>query len=185
MRSSRKLRIGIPAAGLLLFLLPFAAAGENGEAVSDRVIHKEVTVRATLDQVWQAWTTADGLAFVSPKSNVELRPGGPYEWFLHLEPDEQGKRGGEGARILEFTARERLVFDWTFPPSVPTLRYSGARTLVEVRFEDLGDGRVHVDFTQSGWKEGEDWDAGYAYFDEAWGFVLSRLKEHFEPQPAE
>jgi uncharacterized protein YndB with AHSA1/START domain len=179
------IRIGIVAAGLLLGLLAPGMAGEEGEAVSDRVIHKEVIVQATLDQVWHAWTTAEGLQFVSPESNVELRPGGPYEWFLHLEPDAHGKRGGQGARILEFTTGERLVFDWTFPPSVPTLRESGAKTRVEVRFEDLGDGTVHVDFMQSGWGEGEDWDAGYAYFDEAWGYVLNRLKEHFEPPPAE
>ncbi len=56
----------------------------------DRVLKKEVLIKAPLDEVWNAWTTVEGLRFVSPKSNVELRVDGPYEWFPHLEPDVLG-----------------------------------------------------------------------------------------------
>jgi hypothetical protein len=37
---------------------------------------------------------------------------------------------------------------------------------------------------QLGWRDGEDWDAGYAYFDAAWDHVLQRLEDSFDaPAP--
>ncbi len=150
-------------------------------AMSDvgRLLHKEVTVGAPIEEVWYAWTTEDGLKFISQQSNVRLEVGGPYEWFLDLEPDKQGKRGGEGAVIHAFLPPEMLAFSWTFPPSLPSLRSSGATTQVVVRFREI-EGGTHVDFRQFGWQEGEDWERGFDYFDEAWDYVLSRLKEHLE-----
>ena len=56
-------------------------------ADGDRILRKQVEVRAPLADVWNAWTTAEGLKFISAESRVELRIGGPYEWFLDLPPD--------------------------------------------------------------------------------------------------
>lgn len=61
---------------------------------------KEILVQAPLETVWHAWTTEEGLSFVSGKSNVDLEIGGRYEWFLDLEPDEQARRGSEGSKVL-------------------------------------------------------------------------------------
>ena len=49
-----------------------------------------------------------------------------------------------------------------------------------VYFEDIGGGQVRVRFSQSGWGEGKDWDQGFAYFDQAWGWVMEQLEAHFE-----
>ncbi len=166
------------------WILPLATLATATVAVASttepRILRKEVVVEASLEEVWDAWTTAEGLEFASAQSNVELRVGGPYEWFLQGEADERGKRGGEGCRILSYLPREMLAFDWTFPPTIPSLRYSGAKTQVVVRFDRVGEERTRVRFAQHGWQEGEDWEAGYAYFDEAWGWVLGQLKRHFE-----
>lgn len=166
----------LAVAGALALGLVLAA----GPPPAPRVLVKEVVVAAPVDAVWHALTTEEGLRFISERSRVELRPGGPYEWFLDLEPDANGRRGGEGAEILAFVPRERLEFTWTFPPAVPTLRLAKATTRAVVTLDDLGDGRTRVHFEQSGWKGGEDWDAGYAYFDRAWGVVLERLKAALE-----
>ncbi len=167
----------------LALLTLMSAAAADVTAAEPRILRKEVVVEASLDEVWAAWTTAEGLKFASPESRVELRVGGPYEWFLHLEADEKGKRGGESAQILSFLPKEMLAFDWTFPPSLPSLRYSGVKTQVVVLFDSLDEGRVRVRFAQHGWQDGEDWDAGYAYFDEAWSWVLGQLEAHFEGEP--
>ena len=50
-----------------------------------KVLSKEILVEAPIEEVWHAWTTAEGLRFVSAKSNVDLEIGGRYEWFLDLE----------------------------------------------------------------------------------------------------
>lgn len=144
-----------------------------------RELRKEITIAAPLDEVWKVWTEADALSFLSAHSNIELRIGGPYEWFLDLPADANGRRGGEGARVLAFLPGRMLAFDWCFPPDVPTLRSSQAKTQVVVLFDDTGTG-TRIRFAQIGWKEGEDWDAGYAYFDAAWDSVLTAMRNHLE-----
>jgi hypothetical protein len=93
--------------------------------------------------------------------------------------DKNGRRGTEGCKLLSYLPKEMISFEWNFPPKIPSLRYSDARTHVVIRFRDLGDGRVQVDFSQLGWQEGDDWDAGYDYFDKAWSWVLEQLGKRF------
>lgn len=153
-------------------------------AASERMLVKAVIVHASLDDVWHAWTTEDGLRFISAESNVELTRGGPYEWFIDLPPDENGKRGGEGAKVLAFLPKQMLAFSWTFPPSIPELRNAGETTQVVVRLTELSRNSVKVELSAHEWQEGEAWDAGFAYFDSAWEKVLGSLKTHFEQPPA-
>lgn len=149
---------------------------------SERMLIKEVTVRAPIGDVWHAWTTEEGLKFISEESKVELRRGGPYEWFLNGPADENGKRGGEGAQILAYLPKEMIAFSWTFPPDVPELRNANQTTQVVVKFNDQGDGTVHVRLTAHEWQDGEAWDAGFRYFDQAWAYVLASLKKHLETE---
>lgn len=144
-----------------------------------RELRKEITIAAPVEQVWAIWTDPEAMRFVSAESNIELRVGGPYEWFLDLPPDENGRRGGEGCRVLAFLPYRVLAFDWSFPPSVPSLRTSRAKTQVVIRFDEIEAG-TRVRFSQIGWEQGEEWDAGYAYFDEAWDYVLRAMKQHLE-----
>jgi uncharacterized protein YndB with AHSA1/START domain len=164
------------ASMLAVIVAGVASAGDGTE----RVLRKEITIRAPLEKVWRAWTTVEGLAPVSGTSNVELRVGGAYEWFLDGEPDENGLRGGQGSRVLAFLPGEVLAFDWTFPPSVPSLRASRAKTQVVVQFDEPETGVVRIRFAQLGWGQGEDWDRGYDYFDKAWDWVLQTMKESLE-----
>ncbi|MBX3396488.1 MAG: SRPBCC domain-containing protein [Phycisphaerae bacterium] len=149
---------------------------------SDRILRKEVVIHATIDEVWHAWTTSEGIrSFFVPDSNVDLRIGGPFELFMGMDaPDESGLRGSESCRILSYLDREMLAFEWNFPPAVMRLRKSGAKTHVVIRLRQVDGGRVKVTLSQAGWGKGEDWDAGYAYFDSAWGKVLELLKSHFD-----
>lgn len=144
-----------------------------------RELRKEVAIAVPVEEVWKVWTDAEALRFVSKRSNIELRIGGPYEWFLDLPPDTEGRRGAEGARVLAFLPRRMLAFDWGFPPETPMLRSNRAKTQVIVLFDEV-DGGTRIQFAQTGWKEGAEWNAGYAYFDAAWDSVLSRMKRHLE-----
>lgn len=146
-------------------------------------LEKEILIRAGVDLVWRTWTTEDGIRFLSPDSNIDLVPGGAYELFLNLPPDELGRRGAEGSRVLTVLPRELLAFDWTFPPSLARLRREGARTHVVVLFEPVGE-HVRLRLVQYGWGDGPEWRAGYEYFDEAWGQVLSAMKAHLEADNA-
>lgn len=147
--------------------------------LSQRILHKEVVVPATRAQLWRAWTTREGMAEWWVKhSLIELRVLGRFE--LHIKPDApEGQRGAEGCRVLSYLPQEMFSFEWNFPPKVPSLRDSGAKTHVVLHFDDLGNGQVRVRLDQLGWQDGADWQAGYAYFDNAWAYVLNLLKDHF------
>lgn len=163
------------------FAAPPEKKTEKKSDSTGKILRKEVIVSGSLDDVWKCWTTSEGIAkFFSPESKIELEIGGAFDIYFKGPADETGKRGAEGAKILSYIPNELLVFDWGFPPKVPKLRKSGAKTQVVIRFEDLGDGKVKVKFAQLGWQEGKEWDEGYGYFDQAWGFVLNNLKAHFE-----
>ena len=159
------------------------ALGNNDESETGMelsILEKEVFIQASLSRVWDAWTTAEGLKFISSKSNIDLRVNGAYEWFLDGEPDEYGRRGSVGSHVLAFLPYEMIAFSWTFPPDIPELRYADERTQVVVLLNESSDGVVHVRLLEHGWKEGEPWQRGWEYFDHAWGAVLTAMKQHLE-----
>lgn len=162
-------------------LIPAIVLFAGHAAIADeRIMQKAVDVEAPIDAVWNAWTTEEGLTFISGKSNVELSVGGPYEWFLDLEPDGNGRRGGEGSQVLAWAPQRMLAFSWTFPPDVPELRDAGETTQVVVIFDELGANKVRIRLYKHGWKDGEPWRRGWDYFDRAWSIVLERLKAELE-----
>ena len=164
---------------LLVALLAALAVPGAAFPEDERILRHEVTVEAPIGRVWDAWTTAEGLEFVSASSRVELRVGGAYEWFLDLPPDAAGRRGSEGSRVLAWLPHRMLAFAWTFPPNVATLRAAGETTQVVVLFDELDDASTRVGLSVHGWGDGSDWDAGWDYFDVAWRTVLDRLRSHF------
>ncbi len=150
-------------------------------AVPPEVV-KEVEVRAVPGEVWKAWATGAGAkTFFAPDAKIEAKPGGAYE--LYFGPEEPaGKRGSEGCTVVSAAALKKLVFTWNFPPSIPALR--DAKALTQVTVELFAQGKTtKVKLTQTGWKEGADWEKGRAYFDRAWGVVLDRLAHRFRRGP--
>ena len=151
--------------------VPAAAAGEPWQ----RSLRKQVTVAAPLADVWNAWTTTDGVTgFFGPAAKIEARVGGPYEvYFAPGQPE--GLRGSEGCKIHSLAPMQLLAFEWNAPPTIPAIRNSGVHTLVYVELEEEGPERTRVTVTHTGWGAGEEWDKTYAYFDRAWDAVLSNL----------
>lgn len=154
-----------------------AAAAES--ASWQRSLRKQVTVAAPLAEVWNAWTTTEGVTgFFAPAARVEARVGGPYE--IYFGPSQpEGQRGSEGCKVHSVAPMKLLVFEWNAPPSIPAIRNSGVHTLVYIELEEAGPGRTRVTMTHTGWGVGEDWDKTYAYFDRAWDAVLSNLSYRF------
>jgi uncharacterized protein YndB with AHSA1/START domain len=149
----------------------------------ERMIQYEVTVKAPRWQVWDAWTSVKGVrAFFAPDAVIDLRIGGAYE--IYFDPqDSVGQRGSEGCRILSYLPEEMLSFSWNAPPQFMAVRSSDNPTWVVVQIERLSEGSTRTRLTHLGWKAGEDWDAVYQYFSNAWKTVLRRLAERFETGP--
>lgn len=138
----------------------------------------ERVVAAPRAEVWRAFTTNEGVRrFFAQGSDIELRPGGPYE--LHFLPDAPpGSRGADGCVVLAYVNEETLAFSWNAPPSFPVER--ALRTFVVVNLTDEPGGGTRVRLTHGGWREGGKWSEVRAYFDRAWETVLGRLTQTFE-----
>lgn len=150
-----------------------------------RELRLEVVVAAPRDAVFRIWTTPDGIPkFFFPKADIELAVGGRFDLYdPESEPDMHGLKGAQGCKVLSFIPNEMLSFEWSFPPSINTLRSVQARTHVVLRFDDVADGKTRVRFVQLGWREGDAWNQGYDYFTAAWTKVLTRLGEYFRDHP--
>lgn len=148
-----------------------------------RSIRKQALVPAPRDQIWQAWSTAQGATtFFAPRASVDLAIGGRYEMLFDLDAPP-GSQGSEGCKILSYLPQEMLSFSWNAPPKFPTLRLQ--RTWLVLQFEPReGDG-TEVRVTHLGWQEGDEWDQVYDYFTQAWDIVLKRLVHRFTVGPVD
>jgi uncharacterized protein YndB with AHSA1/START domain len=148
---------------------------------AERAIDKQVVVKATVDQAWEAWTTRDGIVgFFAPDAHIEPRVGGAFQ--IYMDPGAApGHKGADDMRYLALQPKKMLSFDWNAPPHLPEAR--AQRTLVIVRFEPVTEQTTKVTLHHTGWGDGGQWDQAYTYFDRAWGGVLANLAKRFEQGP--
>ena len=162
-------------------LLALGIGGAEGAV--ERAVHKEVVVSAPLDEVWNAWTTRDGVrTFFAPDANVDARSGGPFEIFFNPYA-QPGQKGADDMRFLAVEPRRMISFTWNAPPSLPVVRQQ--RSVVIVRFKTLDARKTEVALHHVGWGEGDEWTRAYEYFDNAWGRVLAKLQQRFESGPVD
>ncbi len=158
------------------------AVGMLGAAqAAERSIDKQIDVTASLDDVWDAWTTRDGIrSFFAPDANIDPRVGGAFQ--IYMDPlAEPGLKGADEMRFMALQPKKMLSFDWNAPPHLEEVRKQ--RTFVIVRFEPVSDKLTRVSLHHTGWGDGGEWDKTYAYFDRAWPRILANLKKRFDGQP--
>lgn len=163
---------------VLAWLLGLACAGASA---GERAIDKQIEVPASLDATWAAWTTREGIvSFFAPDAQVDARVGGAFH--VYIDPlAAPGMKGADDMRFLAIQPKKMISFDWNAPPHLAQVRTQ--RTVVIVRFDPVSDGLTRVSLHHTGWGDGGQWDQAYAYFDRAWGQVLSNLKQRFERGP--
>ena len=145
------------------------------ETTPEKALTFEVTVPATLDDVWTAFTTSEGLStWLTPGAVVDLRKGG--EWTAHFPGGATG-----GGTILDFTPKVKLVMSAKAPPQFPHV--SAERTTAVWTFEAAGAHATRVKLRQTGWKQGEEWDKAYEYLADGNAQLLEILKRRFETGP--
>jgi len=158
-----------------------AALAASQALPAERAIDKEVLVLASVDQVWEAWTTRQGIVdFMAPGAEVDARVGGAFH--IHFDPlAEPGSKGADDMRYMALQPKRMISFDWNAPPSLPEAR--AQRTFVVVRIERVDDKTTSVTLHHTGWGDGAEWNEAYNYFGEAWNVVLGNLKKRFEQGP--
>ncbi|MDF1539383.1 MAG: SRPBCC domain-containing protein [Candidatus Thorarchaeota archaeon] len=186
-RHYRKGKLYNTSDGGMVVRIPFLDRVEVGDGPTyykgsiidplEKSLKKEITVQAEIREVWDAWTTLDGVkSFFAPDAKIDLRLGGPYE--MYFNPNATlGSRGGENLRILSYLPPEMISFEWNAPPDFRRIRK--VKTWIVVQLKSEVQGRTQVTLTHCGWQDGLEWDEVYNYFEKAWTLVLERLQQRF------
>jgi uncharacterized protein YndB with AHSA1/START domain len=143
-------------------------------ASPQKALRFEVTVPGSLDDVWAAFTTSEGLAtWLWRNVRVDAQPGG--DWLAILP---QGTAGGT---IVSITPKTQLVIAALAPERFPTVR--AARTQATFEFVPATPASTNVTLVQTGWKDGAEWDAAYEYLAGGNVELLTQLHHRFVSGP--
>lgn len=168
------------AAALMILTATTASAASIDSALFDgrgpapRAFVKEIEIAAPVADAYALWTDAEAwqrLMGPDSRAHIDLEIGGRYEWLF------DGQVGSNGCQVLGYIPGRLVSFTWNAPPTLPTRE---RRTWVVVETEALAETATRVRLTHLGFGEGDDWDATFAYFDNAWGRVLPMMKQHLE-----
>ncbi len=161
-----------------LFALQLAAQTNvrvTKEIQPEKALSFEVEIPGSLDEVWAAFTTSDGLStWLTPQAVVDLRKGG--EWTAHFPGGATG-----GGTIIDFTPKTKLVMAAKAPPMFPHV--SAERTTATWTFQAAGPNVTLVRLRQTGWKQGEEWDKAYNYLASGNAQLLETLRRRFQSGP--
>jgi len=115
---------------IALLALPLSAQTHvqvTKQAHPEKALVFEVEIPASLNDIWTAFTTSDGLStWLTPGAVVELRKGG--EWTAHFPGGATG-----GGTIIDFTPKTKLVMSAKAPPTlIVTAVTSATKTMASV-----------------------------------------------------
>jgi uncharacterized protein YndB with AHSA1/START domain len=122
------------------------------DLAGDKTLRIERTYRAPAQAVFDAWTSEEVMRrwwhaehdWETSAAEVDLRVGGAVRVVMR-DPRKDEEYGG-GGRYTEIDPPRRLAFTWLWDRD-------SKRTLIEIDFEETGDGTV-VRFTHTGlWDE--------------------------------
>jgi uncharacterized protein YndB with AHSA1/START domain len=179
-----RFRVSTRASIAVLGLAAVVAAGRAQSAPNpvtttrisapEKALKFEVVVPASVDDVWKAFTTKEGMqTWLWRDCVVELRKNG--EWTANF-----GASTG-GGTITSFVLKREIVIAALAPEKFPTVRKE--RTTARFTFEAINATSTRVILLQTGWKSGADWDAAYEYLATGNAQLLGALYTRFVSGP--
>lgn len=169
------LAVFVAAAGVSAQTSGPVSAGPAQPNESEKVLRIELSIPAPVHEVWEAFTTKQGLSsWLAPDVAVELKPGG--DWLVKF-PGSTG-----GGTILSFVPEKEIVISALAPDRFPQVRATRTRAV----FTFTGEGNsTLVCLTQTGWQSGEQWDAAYEYLAAGNAEMLAMLHHRFVAGPTD
>jgi uncharacterized protein YndB with AHSA1/START domain len=133
-------------------------------------------VPAKVADVWTAFTTSAGLdTWLWSDCTVDLRAGG--EWTVHYPGGHSG-----GDTIVSLLPLRSIEMRAMAPEQFPTVRSERTKAIFEFEAADNG---TRVTLTQSGWKQGKEWDDAYDYLAQGNAQLLASLWRRFAVGPVD
>ena len=138
-----------------------------------RSIEIEIEVPGTPEEVWQAVATGPGVSSWYVPHDIEEYEGGAANASFGPDPEMQAK-----GRVAAWDPPRRMVID---------SGEEGPGLAFEWLVEAEEGGMCVVRLVNSGFGDGEEWDAQYDAMAEGWKMFLTGLRlhlEYFAPEPA-
>jgi uncharacterized protein YndB with AHSA1/START domain len=126
----------------------------------------------TVDEMWKAWTTADGLkAFWAPKAEIEGKVGGKY-WLLYPNDEKPGEYHYRMlGKITHWEPNKKFgsTWHWDFEPDEQVLN-------VEMEFEKV-DAGVKLKITHGKFGDTKEEQDNRDSIAQGWEFFCTKLKK--------
>ena len=150
-----------------------------------RVLQQSIVVPASVDDVWHAFTSADGLmSWAVPFAEVDFRLDG--YWETSYQPGATpGDPANIRSRIISYLPLRMLSLKAEqAPPDFPNPELLDGLFSV-FQFEVMAENRVRVTVSGVGYGPGDAFDNLYAMFRDANEWTLLRLHERFDKGPVQ
>jgi uncharacterized protein YndB with AHSA1/START domain len=174
-----------------LFVLAAAAAAQEVENTSyradddTRVLQHRITVEAPAADVWDAWTTTEGIrSWAVPVGRIDFRLGGIWESSYNLDA-RIGDPGNIQNRILAYLPDRMLTIQAVAaPPGFPH-RELLSEIFTVIELEALDAARTRVTVSMVGYASGEGFDVLYGHFEKGNAWTLEKLRQRFVEGPVD
>lgn len=147
------------------------------EAAGERVLRHEIIVSASVEEVWRAFTTAEGLrTWVAPVVEFELKTGGKF----HSNYQPQAKVGDPGSiynTVLSYVPLRMLTFKIGLTQAFPEGPRQAGTLFAVAEFEPLGKRKTKVTLSMAGWGKGKEWDEVYGFFEKNNPIAITNLRD--------
>ncbi|MBN1945087.1 MAG: SRPBCC domain-containing protein [Bradymonadales bacterium] len=140
-------------------------------------LHYTVDIPATRDELWEAWTTPEGLTrWLCHRATVEPRVGGAYEIYFNPDESRPGSNSTIGCKVLSVDRPRLLRVTWRGSDDLAEIMNNpeAPTTELEVRLRPAPFG-TRLEVIHSGWGEGASWTRAREWFDKAWSKALEKI----------
>jgi len=152
------------------------------------MVYTETTVERSVDEVWEDWTTTDGITahFSSTEQadniEIELRPGGKFNIGALPNPNADGTQESAGTHILGLqtpdqknkTGSHMIQFTWSAPAHISGI--NDQMTCVQMYFVPVGN-HTRIRLFQTGFGDTPKWLKARDYFEKSWPQALERYDQ--------
>lgn len=146
-------------------------------------IAHEGIMEASVDDVWRAWATSDGLrSWLAPHAEIDLRVGG----LMRTNYSAQGALGDPQTienTVLSFEPRRMISIKVAKAPAGFPFPNAIRQMWTIIYFEAAGPGRTNVREVSLGFEADEESQKMRAFFDQGNAATLKQLQRHFTKAP--
>jgi uncharacterized protein YndB with AHSA1/START domain len=149
----------------------------------ERVLRHEITVNGSLADVWNAFTTSEGLmTFMAPVVHLELKTGGVFDSNYRVG-SKLGDPGTIHNQVLNYIPMEMFSIKVGLTEQFPERPRQAGTLFAVLTFKDAGAKQALVTISMLGWGNGEDWNQVYSFFDRGNAYTMAELARRFDQGP--